>query len=860
MKKRCIVSLLLCICLIFACCPIETLAIGTTYTYINEDGQPASISIPSSNVIDEDWVESWGESSPVSLSGWYVVTDTSGTALQLNQPLVVSGVVFLILADGADLSIVANNEPGIRLEGSNSLTIFGQTEGTGKLTALGVYNAGIGGDGGGILTVYGGEVRGIGRRGGAGIGGSGGRDGCTVNIYGGKIVASAQYSESASIGGGKFYDTLPGNGGTVNIYGGEVTATESTSSGAAIGGSYGGDGGTVNIYGGTVEAKSGVGGAGIGSGEGGHGGTINIHGGVVTAESVYCPGIGGCSGGTVNITGGVVTAIGYELGAAIGSCRNSDVPIAINISGGTVIAKGGWEGGWSGDTSGVGIGGGVGSVGGIVNISGGSVLAKGLSSGYDIFGTLRNRSDGEEVFLTTVTLNAADLPIGAARISSLTTTLRGAAYVYSITDMAADEEGKLYLYLPANAETVAAQTTDSAASPPRRNYYGRVLTTSTGSSGTLTLDTVPPTVTSVDPDRESIPASIDKFSITFSEAMDETTAGTVMLSEVGTLSDPQWSNGNKTVTYALTDLLPRTGYTVDISGFRDETGNWMEPASGYGFQTMDNDAALVGLSISQGTLSPAFSDNILQYKAFVDNSVEAFTIMPTARSSGASIQINGIPVSSGAVSSPIALQVGTSAISIAVTAEDGCTQQTYTLKVIRNRTAHETKLRTLTDNGTGLTVSGRGIPAGARLFVSPLELHTSDAACQAIRQAQTQGQLILGYDISLSQSFHGDITVTFPVGSQYNGQTISLYHCVDGSLEAVSATVENGMVRFTVDSLSPFAVVQSLYVPDTVIVNPPKTGDAAMQAGYFLLALSALCICFRLSNLWKSVFPTNDKG
>ena len=742
MKKRRIVSLLICICLIFAYCPSETFALEV-YPYIDENGQHASISIPASNVIDAAWVESLGESAPVSLSGWYVVTDTSGTVLKMKPSLVVSGEVFLILADGAYLQISnnENTEPAIRLEGNNSLTIYGQAEGTGKLEAIGWYNAGIGGEGGGTLTVYGGEVSGIGTRGGAGIGGSSGKDGCTVNIYGGKVLARSRGDDSAGMGGGGWDDDTSGNGGTVNIYGGEVTAGDG-GGGAAIGGSNRGNGGTVNIYGGIVVAKSSVGGAGIGSGQrgygdmlGGHGGTVNIHGGVVTAESVYCPGIGGCSGGTINITGGVVTAIGYELGAAIGSCRNSDVPIAINISGGTVIAKGGWEGGGSG-TSGVGIGGGVGSVGGIVNISGGSVLAKGLSSGYDIFGTLRNRSDGEEVILTTVTLKAADLPIGAARISSLTTTLGGEAYAYGVTDMAADEEGKLYLYLPADVETVAAQTTDSMASPPRRNYYGGVLTTITGGSGTLTLDTALPTVTFVNPDRESVPASIDNFSITFSETMDETTVGTVTLSAAGTLSNPQWSNGNKTVTYALSGLLPRTGYSVGISGFRDETGNWMEPASGFGFQTMDNDASLVDLSISQGTLSPAFSSDTLQYKAFVDDSVESITIMPTARSSGASIQINGMPVSSGAGSSPIALHIGSNSIFIAVTAEDGYTQQTYALKVARGRSEEETELRTLTDNSTGVTVSGYGIPAGAQLLVSPLGLHTSDVACQAIRQAQ----------------------------------------------------------------------------------------------------------------------------
>ena len=80
--------------------------------------------------------------------------------------------------------------------------------------------------------------------------------------------------------------------------------------------------------------------------------------------------------------------------------------------------------------------------------------------------------------------------------------------------------------------------------------------------------------------------------------------------------------------------------------------------------------------------------------------------------------------------------------------------------------------------------------------------------------------------------------MTFPVGSRYNGQTISLYHCVDGSLEVVSAIVENGWVRFTVDSLSPFAVVQTLFIPNT--------GDKTTKVSYFLLVLSVSGIFYGL--------------
>ncbi|MEA4971424.1 MAG: LPXTG cell wall anchor domain-containing protein, partial [Candidatus Pelethousia sp.] len=111
----------------------------------------------------------------------------------------------------------------------------------------------------------------------------------------------------------------------------------------------------------------------------------------------------------------------------------------------------------------------------------------------------------------------------------------------------------------------------------------------------------------------------------------------------------------------------------------------------------------------------------------------------------------------------------------------------------------------------------------------------------AIREAQKDGQFILGYDISLNRGFIAPLTVSIPVSSQYNGQTVTILHCINGRLESIVATVTNGVATFAVTVLSPFAVTTGLLVPDSVVIDPPKTGDAATPCGFALIGLAAAC-------------------
>ena len=233
----------------------------------------------------------WTGSDPDG--GWYVVQGK----VDIGSLVTVTGNVNLILADGCNLTV----NGGINVSEGNSLTIYGQSGGTGKLIATGHNSnqAGIGGkldSAGGTITINGGTVNATGAGGGAGIGGSWGCAFESITINSGTVTATGGIG-GAGIGSGR----VGGAGGTITINGGHVTANGSQGTQryycAGIGGGFQGAGGSITINGGVVNAHGGW--TGIGSGEDGLGGTatgdcaVTVNGGVVTATGEHDAGIGG---------------------------------------------------------------------------------------------------------------------------------------------------------------------------------------------------------------------------------------------------------------------------------------------------------------------------------------------------------------------------------------------------------------------------------------------------------------------------------------------------------------------------------------------------------------------------------------
>ena len=309
-------------------------AAGAEVPYLDEDGAPQSV--PSATLVTESDT-AWDD-------GWYVAQDS----ITIHSRVTVSGDVRLILADGCELTI----DGGIQVAHPNSLTIYGQSEGSGRLTATApaesnIYHAAIGGSTNvqiwevnycGSVTINGGDVTATGGDASSGIGGgpvSGGK----IVINGGTVTATGG-NNAAGIGGG-----MQGNGGSVTINGGEVTATGGNQA-AGIGSGTMGGRIQIQINGGTVNATGGSQGAGIGDGmECSNDGSITITGGTVTATGGYQgTGIGGGAktpGGKITISGGTVTANGADGASGIGHGGLGATGGEITISGGTVTATGG---------------------------------------------------------------------------------------------------------------------------------------------------------------------------------------------------------------------------------------------------------------------------------------------------------------------------------------------------------------------------------------------------------------------------------------------------------------------------------------------------------------------------------------
>lgn len=138
-----------------------------------------------------------------------------------------------------------------------------------------------------------------------------------------------------------------------------------------------------------------------------------------------------------------------------------------------------------------------------------------------------------------------------------------------------------------------------------------------------------------------------------------------------------YTNSNKT------SITPASGYYFD--------GNTIKsiPAP-----SLSSNSYLSGLTISQGTLTPAFDRNTTAYTAEVENATDSITVTPVKDSNWASLKVNDKTVASGSASEAIKLAEGANKITIRVTAENGSTKD-YTITVTRKAAPGEeyTKLQ-----------------------------------------------------------------------------------------------------------------------------------------------------------------------
>uniref|UniRef100_UPI001A95BCA1 MBG domain-containing protein n=1 Tax=Desertivirga brevis TaxID=2810310 RepID=UPI001A95BCA1 len=136
------------------------------------------------------------------------------------------------------------------------------------------------------------------------------------------------------------------------------------------------------------------------------------------------------------------------------------------------------------------------------------------------------------------------------------------------------------------------------------------------------------------------------------------------------------------------------------------------------FRTLNTNAFLSGLSISNGTLTPTFNSNSTSYSATVDYSVSSLTVTPTLNDPNAKVKVAGVAVSDQTASQSINLGIGTNSIGVVVTAEDGLTNKTYTVNVTRNKKSQEITFDRISEKTYGDVDFDAGATSSSNLSIA----------------------------------------------------------------------------------------------------------------------------------------------
>jgi gliding motility-associated-like protein len=172
-------------------------------------------------------------------------------------------------------------------------------------------------------------------------------------------------------------------------------------------------------------------------------------------------------------------------------------------------------------------------------------------------------------------------------------------------------------------------------------------------------------------------------------------AGFVNGDAISSLSSPATASTTATMSSAPGQ------YPITVSGAASVNYS-MKYVSGTLTVTPLHIATLAGLSISAGTLTPGFSPSVTSYNTVIDAVIGnlGFTAIP--QDPNATVTINGIGVMNGSAYM-VPVSYGNNLVSITVTAQDGVTQQTYTVEVTRKPTVAMIKpTNILTPNGDGV--------------------------------------------------------------------------------------------------------------------------------------------------------------
>ena len=222
--------------------------------------------------------------------------------------------------------------------------------------------------------------------------------------------------------------------------------------------------------------------------------------------------------------------------------------------------------------------------------------------------------------------------------------------------------------------------------------------------------------------------------------------------------------------------------------------------------SLSTDATLSLLAVSDGTLEPAFDSATLGYAVSVSDDIGSVTVTPTTTDANATVTVDGTAVASGSASGSIALDFGTNAIDVVVTAQDGVSTETYTV-----------------------TVTRMAPPASTDASLSDLVLST--AALDQVFQSDS-------YTYTATVSYAVALTTVTPTTTDANAVVTVDGTAVASGSESGSIALEVGENAIEVIVTAEDGVTTETYTVTVTREIPPASTDASLAG----LTLSAAAL------------------
>jgi alpha-tubulin suppressor-like RCC1 family protein len=306
-------------------------------------------------------------------------------------------------------------------------------------------------------------------------------------------------------------------------------------------------------------------------------------------------------------------------------------------------------------------------------------------------------------------------------------------------------------------------------------------------------------------------------SITMTPTMTDTTAsvkinGNVVTSGSASQTIPL-SVGSNTITAYVTAQNGTTtnAYTVTV------------------IRAASNVSALSSLVISDGSMSPIFASDTLNYTASVANSISAITVTPTTTNAFATVRVNGTLVASGSASQSLPLNVGSNTINVIGTAQDGTTTSAYTLLIKRF-----SNVATLSSLALGRGTMSPGFSTNTTNYTAAVantitSVTVTPTLTESTATVRVNGALVTSGNASQSIPLGVGSNVISIVGIAQDGTTTSMYtiNVFKYQLALVNAGIAEGGAFATSWDTGDVTKAMLTATPLTGFLFASWTGDAS---------------------------------